>query len=64
MADCTANPEYLLRISQCALSPTCAKVEFDALHKIAPNPFPDGRARMEHGWRSLWAKHAARLVWC
>jgi hypothetical protein len=64
MADCTCDPDYLMYAAENRLSPRAAKTALNKLHSIAPNPFPEGRARMEVGWITNWNKHARKLVWC
>jgi hypothetical protein len=64
MADCTCNPKYLIYAAENSLSPDLAAKAAASLYAIAPNPFPEGRARMERNWEALWNKHASRLIWC
>jgi hypothetical protein len=64
MKDCTCAIDYLMYAAENSLSPIAAKTASDKLHAIAPNPFPEGRARMEQNWYAGWKEHARKLIWC
>lgn len=64
MSDCRSNPKYLLEAAECALSPQAASENYESLHRIAPNPFKEGRRRMEDNWAKLHNDHAKSLIWC
>lgn len=65
MADCTCNPEYLLKVAEFSLSDSLFDTWSDQMFKnFCPNPFLDGRSRTKKSWRERHNTHANKLIWC
>lgn len=62
--DCRSNPAYLLHAAESALSPARNAAALAEILTIAPNPHPEGRARMQSDLQRTHTEHARSLIWC
>lgn len=64
MTNCCSNTQYLLKAAEACLSPVAEERWEMELFKIAPNPFPEGRARETARRREARLQRVSGLVWC